>query len=126
MNAAVEEGQGATPGAEKQKEPEGYSAERRYARISLPKGMLVAWYGGGEHQISRVATLGMGGLFISAPNPPPVGTNLRLAFEVPNGEVQIEAIVRNVTPGQGMGVEFTRMGPGERLRLRELLRRLLR
>jgi hypothetical protein len=37
---------------------------RRYQRISLPEGMFVAWYGGGEQQVSRVKTLGMGGLFL--------------------------------------------------------------
>jgi hypothetical protein len=28
--------------------------KRRYPRISLPKGMWVSWYGGGDHQASRV------------------------------------------------------------------------
>ncbi len=62
--------------------------KRRYLRISLPKGMRVAWYGGDLQLFSRVRTLGMGGLFISAPDPPPVGTKLRLSFEVPGGNVQ--------------------------------------
>jgi hypothetical protein len=38
---------------------------RRHQRISLPEGMFVAWYGGGEQQVSRVKTLGIGGLFLS-------------------------------------------------------------
>ena len=33
---------------------------RKYERISLPKGMTVAWYGGGDSQVSRVKTLGSG------------------------------------------------------------------
>src|SRR6202040_450284 len=64
--------------------------KRQYPRISLPKGMYVAWHGGDLQLFSRVRTLGMGGLFISVPNPPPVGTKLRLAFEVPGGNVQAE------------------------------------
>ena len=42
-----------------------HSEMRRYQRISLPKGMVVAWYGGGQQQASRAKTLGMGGLFLS-------------------------------------------------------------
>ena len=42
---------------------------RRYPRISLPKGMSVSWHGADLQLFSRVETLGMGGLFISAPNP---------------------------------------------------------
>jgi hypothetical protein len=57
----------------------------------------------------RLCTIGLGGLLASKPNPPPVGTKLRLIFEVPGGNVRAEAIVRNVVPGQGMGVELTTM-----------------
>lgn len=102
------------------------SATRRYRRISLPQGMLVAWYGGGEQRVSRVETLGMGGLFVAEPNAPRVGTNLRLSFEVPGGSVHMEAVVRNVTPGRGMGIEFTRLNTRDRVLMEILLRRLLR
>lgn len=98
---------------------------RRYQRISLPKGMCVVWYGGGEQQTSRVKTLGKGGLFISASSAPPLGTNVILVFDVPGGSVQADGIVRNIAPGEGMGVEFTRMGPRDRILLERLLRRLL-
>lgn len=101
------------------------SSKRKYPRIALPKGMWVAWYGGAEHQISRVGTLGMGGVFICVPAPPPVGTSLKLAFEVPGGEVQAEGIVRNVVPGEGMGIQFTKLGVKDRLLLQRLLKRLL-
>jgi PilZ domain len=67
----------------------------------------------------------MGGLFISAAEPPPVGTKLRLSFEVPGGNVQAEALVRNIVPGEGMGVEFTRLGLKDRIFLEKLLKRLL-
>ena len=99
---------------------------RRYQRISLPKGMIVAWYGGGEQRISRVKTLSMGGLFVCECAVPPVNSRLRLTFEVPGGSVHAEAVVRNVAPGEGMGVEFTKIGPRDRVLLDRLLRRLLR
>jgi len=100
--------------------------KRRYPRISLPKGMRVAWHGGDLQLFSRVRTRGMGGLFISVPNPPPVGTKLRLSFEVPGGNVHAEAIVRSIVPGEGMGVEFTKLGLKDRVLLEKLLKRLLR
>jgi hypothetical protein len=102
------------------------TGERRYPRIALPKGMWVAWYGAAEHQISRVGTLSMGGIFICVSNPPPVGTRLKLAFEVPGGEVQTEAIVRNIEAGKGMGTEFTSLNAKDRVLLQRLMNRLLR
>ncbi len=98
---------------------------RRDQRISLPNGMSVAWYGGGDQQISRVKTLGIGGVFLSGSRVRPVGSSLRLVFEVPGGIVQAEAIVRSVSPGEGMGVEFTNMNPQDRVLLERLLKRLL-
>lgn len=99
---------------------------RRYPRIHLPKGMPVSWFGGDLQLFSRVKTLGMGGLFMSAGDPPPVGTKIRLAFEVPGGKVRAEAVVRNIIPGEGLGVEFTRMDLGDKVLLQRLLSRLLR
>jgi len=99
---------------------------RRYQRITLPKGMFLAWYGGGDQQISRVQTLGMGGVFLAVPNAPPVGTSLRMVFEVPGGNVRADGIVRSVKAGEGMGVEFVKLGPQDRILLERLLKRLLR
>jgi hypothetical protein len=88
--------------------------------------MPVTWYGGDLQLFSRVKTLGMGGLFISATNPPPVGTKIRLAFDVPGGTVRAEAVVRDIIPDQGLGVEFTGMALGGKLLLPRLLNRLIR
>jgi PilZ domain-containing protein len=102
------------------------SKVRRHQRIALPNGMVVAWYGGGDQQVSRVKTLGMGGLLIAVDRVRPIGTTLKLVFEVPGGVVQAEAVVRNIAPGEGMGVEFTNIGPQDRVLLERLLKRLLR
>ena len=109
-----------------QTQTESFSITRRYRRIALPKGMLVAWYGGGEQRVARVKILGMGGLFVVEPFCPSVGTTLRLSFEVPGGSVHVEGIVRNVTPGEGMGVQFTKLNTRDRVLMEILLRRLLR
>ncbi len=99
---------------------------RRHQRICLPQGMSVTWYGSGQQQVSRVKTLGMGGLFLCGSNTLRAGTDLTLVFEVPGGMVLAEAVVRNIVPGEGMGVEFTKMNPQIRVLLEELLTRLLR
>ncbi len=99
--------------------------KRRYPRVGLPKGMLVAWQGAGQRIVSRVGTVGLGGLFIRTPQPAPVGDIVKLFFEVPGGEVRARAVVRDSQPGKGMGVEFTSMGSESRARLDRLLKRLL-
>jgi len=99
--------------------------KRRYPRVGLPKGMMVAWQSSEERFVSRVGTLGLGGLFIFTPKPPPVGSVLKLLFELPGGEVRARAIVRDSQPDTGMGVEFTSMDYSDRARLHQLLKRLL-
>jgi hypothetical protein len=88
--------------------------------------MSVTWYGGGQQQVSRVQTLSMGGLFLCGSITQRVGTDLTLVFEVPGGMILAEAVVRNIVPGEGMGVEFTKMNPQSQALLDELLARLLR
>ena len=97
---------------------------RRYPRIGLPRGMSVAWQAGGERVISRVGTIGLGGLFIYTKKSAAVGDVIKLVFDVPGGEVRARAVVRSYEPGRGMGVEFTAMQLEARARLTQLLRRL--
>lgn len=105
-------------------EPLCETTSRRCQRISLPKGMDVTWYGAGDQQVSRVKTIGMGGLFLCG-RAKPVGTSLKLVFQVPGGMVFADAVVRSIVP-EGMGVEFTRISPSDQILLAQLLGRLLR
>ena len=82
--------------------------------MALPKGMLVAWEHNGGRSVSRVATLGLGGLFISTSDPPIIGTLIKIVFDVPGGEVRARAIVKNVKAGKGMAVSFVEMGHADR------------
>jgi len=97
---------------------------RRNARVEVSKGVWVSWQTNGPRNVSRVRDLSAGGVFVSTPTPAPVGATVRLLFSLPEGEVRIEGVVRYADPEKGMGVEFARMGAGDRARLRELLRRL--
>ena len=95
---------------------------RRYPRIELPKGMMVAWEHFGIRTVSRVRVLAVGGIFITTPKPPPEGDTIRLLFEVPGGDVRARAVVRDSKAGKGMGVEFTAMGQEARARLNLLMK----
>lgn len=97
---------------------------RRYQRIGLRRGPFVAWQGAGGRAISRLSTLGLGGLFIEAAEPLPLGEGIKLVFRAGGAEVTARAMVRNSHPGKGMGVEFTSMKPEDRARLDRILRRL--
>ena len=100
------------------------TAERRFPRVALPKGMLIAWQHSGARTVSRVATLGLGGLFIATANPPPSGSVLKVVFDVPGGEVRARVIVKNVKSDEGMAVAFIEMGYADRARLDQLLKKL--
>jgi len=99
---------------------------RRYARVPLPKGALVAWEHSGKRKISTASVLALGGLFISTPEPPPKGEFIQLVLEVPGGEVRARALVCDSQPGKGMGIEFTVMGQEARARLSRLMKTLTR
>jgi hypothetical protein len=98
--------------------------KRRYPRVGLQQGMQVAWQGIGERFVSRIMTVGLGGLFIGVNEPPPVGDVIRLYFEIPGGEIRARAVIRSSIRGEGMGVQFTAMGPEARGQLTRLLQRL--
>ena len=101
-------------------------SNRRYPRIPTPKGVWVSWQHDGAQSVSRVRDLNVGGLFIESKTPPPVGTSITLLFSVPEGEIRSSAVVRNVTPGEGMGVQFIAMSQEHAVRLQTLFTRLLR
>ena len=97
---------------------------RRYPRSKLQKQILVAWKNGTQKYVSRVENLSLGGLFMCTSQSFPVGTSLQLLFNAPEGEVRVRAIVRNLSPGRGMGLAIVSMEPEHRARLDRWLRRL--
>jgi hypothetical protein len=97
---------------------------RRSPRVAISQGIWVSWQASGPRNVSRVRNLGAGGVFVSTATPAASGAAIKLLFSVPEGEVRIQGVVRYAVAKKGMGVEFTRMGAGDRARLDELLRRL--
>ena len=100
-------------------------ADRRHQRVPTPKGVWVAWQDGKQQYVSRVRDLNVGGLFIATPTPLALGSVVSLLLSVPEGEIRSRATVRNLVPGEGMGVEFTEIGQQDQLRVERLVARLL-
>jgi Tfp pilus assembly protein PilZ len=105
---------------------EGSKSDRRYQRIATPKGVWVAWQDGKQQNVSRVRDLNLGGLFVATATPLALGSTVNLLMSVPEGEIRSRAVVRNVIPGEGMGVQFTEISPEDAGRVERLVARLLR
>lgn len=87
---------------------------RRYARILSPKGTFLAWQSASKKLVSRVENLGLGGLYIRTPEPPPPGSFIQLLLDVPAGEVRARALVQRSKHNEGMGVKFIAMQQEDR------------
>jgi hypothetical protein len=105
--------------------PNTSKAERRHQRIQTPKGVWVAWNDGHQQNVSRVRDVNRGGLFIATPHELPPGAVVTILLSVPEGEIRSHAVVRNTTPQEGVGVEFTNMSAPDVARLDKLIARLM-
>ena len=95
---------------------------RKHTRVYAPKELLVAWRAGAQQGVSRLGTVGLGGLFLKTKEPLSEGCAVDLMVRVSSGnDVRAKAIVRNVMPGKGMGVEFIKMSGEDRTRLNKFL-----
>ena len=99
--------------------------KRRFPRVTLPRGMSIAWKTKERHDISRVKSISLGGLFIEAAEPARMGDTIQVQFDIPGGAVHARAVVRRSIKGQGMGVEFTELPAGAQAALHKLLQKLL-
>ncbi len=81
---------------------------RRYPRISLKPVKWIAAKVGGRTSVYRCPVMGLGGFFLACPDPPPVGSVLRFAFQVETHIVRGLASVRN-TSSKGMGLGLLSM-----------------
>lgn len=97
------------------------STRRKYVRIRAPEGMLVGWKSVGQTSTSRAGNMGLGGLYLHAAHPPSEGSSIEVILDLPTGQVRARAIVRRVTLGKGMGVQFVQMKPEDRAKLNQYL-----
>jgi hypothetical protein len=99
--------------------------KRRYPRVAPPKDLLVAWQAGTRRGVSRLETVGLGGLFVITREPPPLRSMIRVLLDLPRGEVRARGVVRRILPKRGMGIEFISMAQEDRARLNLSLAGLL-
>ena len=98
---------------------------RRNPRIATPQGLSASWRSGEANMVSEVGDFSVSGAFINTQDAVPVGTRLSVLFSLPEGEIQVQAIVRSSRPWGGMGVEFVSMGGREFDLVLKTFRRLL-
>jgi hypothetical protein len=100
--------------------------KRLFPRVELSKGVWVAWEGGGQRFVSQVFDLSHGGVFVPTSDLPPLGTVVKLIFEVSGGDVHAPAVVRHTVVGRGMGLGFAAMDEDDLARILQLLDKLVR
>lgn len=92
----------------------------------LPKGTILAWQSAGTRHVSRIANLGLGGMYIRTTEPPPPGSFIQLLLDVPTAEVDGRAVVQRSKSKAGMGVTFVTMQQEDRARFARWLQSLAR
>jgi hypothetical protein len=100
------------------------SITRKYPRIQAPHSAVVAWKTGEYKEVSHVATIALGGLFIRTKNPPKAGSTVQMLIVTPRGQLRVRAGVRSVVAGEGMGVEIVSMEQEDRGKLDRWLKQL--
>lgn len=101
-----------------------FHTKRFSSRIDTPRDVYVYWSSAGYDDTSRVRDLSSDGLFVQTRKSKSVGEKTNLHFLVEEGQIRAEAVVRHVTPGRGLGLEFTAVREDDRRRLADLLKRL--
>jgi PilZ domain-containing protein len=86
--------------------------------------MWVSWKFEKQRHTSRVLDFSASGAFIVSDDIVAVGTPLKLMFAMVEGELKLEAVVRNSRAGKGMGVEFVSVGGKELALILKALKRL--
>ena len=106
------------PGADTSADP---SERRSSPRIPIETDVTVGGHGRVQSGVS--IDVSMGGLFVAAYAPLPVGTRVSVRFRLPTGSVVASGAVRwvrDARPGRiaGMGIELTEMSDEDRETLR--------
>src|SRR4051812_32258694 len=102
------------------------SIKRRYLRKDSVMPVRYEW--NGEQRSCLTTTLGEGGLYAQTLLPPPVGTHIKVEFELPDGHlIQVTGEVRHSlenTYGSlpaGFGVQFLDLSESDRKRIIDLV-----
>ncbi len=98
---------------------------RRFSsRIEAPWDVYVCWGSGSYDDTSLIRDLGSRGAFVLTQKSKAVGVRTSLYFLVEEGQIRVEAIVRHLKPGRGLGLQFTAVRHEDRRHLALLMKRL--
>jgi PilZ domain-containing protein len=98
---------------------------RRFSsRIEAPWDVYVCWGSGGYDDTSLLRDLGSRGAFVLTQKTKAVGAKTGLYFLVEEGHIRVEAVVRHLKPGRGLGLQFTAVRHEDRRHLARLMKRL--
>jgi hypothetical protein len=97
---------------------------RLNSRVESGKSVWVYWECNGDRDVSRVANLSVGGLFIETPKIERVGATTKIHFLVQEGQIRANGMVRHVKRGGGLGLKFEAVSERDRPNLAALMKRL--
>lgn len=103
-----------------------FSSRRNHRRVETPQGVLVLWRCGRTEDTSRVKDLSVGGLFVETKKVCPIDAAVKLNFLVEDGEITVEASVRYVKAGSGLGLQFKSVRTEDRVRFATMIKRLIK
>jgi c-di-GMP-binding flagellar brake protein YcgR len=94
---------------------------RLHARLDLRVPVRIELDGRALHGHSR--NLSLGGMLVDLAEPVALGSRLRLVFDLPDGQGEIDALaeVRWTDPDLGIGVQFLGLRPQAVYRLQRLM-----
>lgn len=96
--------------------------KRESRRASYAADVEVEW--GSSILRAQTRNLSLGGTMLEMTNPLWMNAEFDARVTLPDGPIKARCRVRRVMAGEGIGVEFLEMSPGDLGRLRLLLERL--
>jgi len=97
---------------------------RLTTRVETCGEVWAYWQCGRRVDVSRVRNVSAGGMFLEIEQPLAKGQTANLHFLVQEGAIQVDAVVRRFTPGEGLGMKFTAIEKESGQHFAELLTRL--
>jgi hypothetical protein len=89
--------------------------DRRATTRFQPKPGNVAVYG---ETSGVIRDLSLEGVFVFDPDPLPVGSEIIFTLRAGDQDISLEGVVRHSVDQQGMGIQFTKVSPVSKRRLR--------
>ena len=102
----------------------GSPCRRLTTRVETGGDVWAYWQCGCRVDVSRVRNVSPGGMFLEIEQPLAKGQTANLHFLVQEGAIQVDAVVRRSTPGEGLGLKLVAIDKEGGQHFAELLTRL--